>query len=153
MSDSLTSFVVKYSAIGPNGDWTTSATLPASTTSFNDGTLVNPQLWYQLTQVTANGVNVPYVVASLVHIPQGQVTAAADPNDSTTLIFTWTVPSPLPAPIGWFELSGKFQNDPEDFSLFFGAYDADVRTGTAPVIPTDDFNNPYTYRLVGFIPR
>lgn len=153
MSDSLTNYVLSYSAGDQNGPWTTIATLDPSETTADDSHPPNPVLWYQLSQITANGQSVPFNVVSLSNLPMGHVDVVPDPNDPWTLIFTWTTPSPLPGAIGYFELYGKYQNDPESEFTRIAGYGPDERTARVTAVPTDDLSNPYTYQLILFIPR
>lgn len=155
MSDSLGNFILQYSSIGEGGPWTNTASSPLSPSATSDTSTIPVigMLWYKLTQTTSAGVSVPYSVVSIINLPQGHLEAGPDPTDPNTLIFTWTIPDGLPAPIGYFEMYGRFLNDPDSEAIRLDAYGASERTARLAVVPTDDLTNPYTYQLIGFIPR
>lgn len=153
MSDSLSNFTLQRSDAGPSGPWTNSSTLPPTATSGTDNTDIVGMMWYQVTQTTVSGVAVPYPVVSISVLPMGTLRASPDPNDPTSLIFTWDVPDNLPLPISRFELTGKFLGDPQDQATLLDVFAAGVRSGRAAVVATDNLFNPYTYTLTGIIDR
>lgn len=155
MSDALGNYTLNVSAVGDGGPWTSCAANPIApdALSASDATAPQPVIWYQLLQTTANGTSIEYPVATLSALPMGSLRASPDPDDPTTLIFTWDVPPDLPLPISRFELTGKFLNDPDSAATWLDGFSGDTRTARAAVVQTDDVFNPYTYTLTGFIDR
>lgn len=155
MSDALGNYTLNVSATGEGGPWTSCAANPIApdALSASDSAAPQPVIWYQLLQTTANGVAIEYPVVTLSALPMGSLRASPDPDDPTTLIFTWDVPPDLPLPITRFELTGRFLNDSDSDSTLLDQFGGGERVGRASIVPADDLSNPYTYSLTGFIDR
>ena len=104
MSDSLTTYTLQErktappanQAVSDNTGWSPEVPTPspASNATSANGTTA-PQVWYRLKQTTANGVVIPYGVASLTTGPVGGITLVASNSGppSYPSSVTWTFPN------------------------------------------------------------